>query len=52
MCALPCKPEWIVFGAKAAPESVPAVAALADKQKEVGASIIHFDEASGIAMNE
>ena len=45
------KPEWVVFGAEEA--LLPAVAASASKQPkktEVKANIIHFDEASGIAM--
>ena len=53
------KPEWIVFGAEDAGGLVPAVAAHAaqqkedgGKQKEVGASVIHFDEASSTAMNK
>ena len=56
MRALTDVPEWIVFKAEEAPESLSAVAAT---QQEVGAkqqgdtaSIIHFDEASGKAIQQ
>ena len=55
LSALTDKPEWIVFKAEENPESLPAVAA---NQKGVGAtqrvdkaSVIHFDETSGKAIN-
>ena len=54
MRALTDIPEWIVFRAEEAPESLPAVAAkqheVGAKQEQAAASIIHFDEASGKAI--
>ena len=50
------KPEWIVFGAVDAPDPPPAVAAttkeVGAKEQVVTANVIHFDEASGMAMNQ
>ena len=54
--ALTDKPAWIVFNAAEGPAPLPAVAA---NQQEVGAtqqedkaSVIHFDETSGKAINQ
>ena len=49
-------PEWIVFGAMEARDVLPAVAAtpkaVGAKERVVTANVIHFDEASGMAMNQ
>ena len=54
--SIPGKPEWIVFGAVDAPDPPPAVAAttkeVGAKEQVVTANVIHFDEASGMAMNQ
>ena len=54
--SIPDKPEWIVFRAVDAPDLPPAVAAATKevraKEQVATANVVHFDEASGVAMNQ
>ena len=49
-------PQWIVFKSEEALEGLPAVAAtqkeVGDKQQVLTANVVHFDEASGKAINQ